>query len=84
MEGILSEALTASLLEEKLFSINQHGFLPKRSTVTQLLTCLNDWTKALDDGQVIDVIYLDIAMLRLLLRLYLDRAPISFGHPLSR
>ncbi len=31
-----------------------------RSTVTQLLETLNDWTVATDSGQVIDVLYIDI------------------------
>ncbi len=61
MEGILSEGVTYSLLQEHIISPDQHGFLTRKSTVTQMLSCLNDWTKSLDNGQVTDVIYLDIA-----------------------
>jgi len=33
----------------KLLSWQQHGFLAKRSTLTNLLGCLSDWTLALDN-----------------------------------
>ncbi len=39
----------------------QHGFLRGRSTVTQMLECLNDWTKAVDSGHFVDILYIDIA-----------------------
>ncbi|MCP4584377.1 reverse transcriptase domain-containing protein, partial [Pseudoalteromonas sp.] len=39
----------------------QHGFLKGRSTVTQLLECLHDWTSAIDSGQFVDVLYVDIS-----------------------
>jgi hypothetical protein len=50
--------------ENKLLAANQYGFLPKRSTVCQLLDCCNDWFQAFDNenrGSQIDVIYLDYA-----------------------
>ena len=37
----------------------QHGFVPKRSCVSQLLCALNDWTQALEGGDPVDVCYLD-------------------------
>ena len=37
----------------------QHGFLPRKSCMTQLLCALNDWTEALDRGKSVDVLYLD-------------------------
>ena len=37
----------------------QHGFMKHRSCLTNLLECLEEWTKALDDGYGVDVIYLD-------------------------
>ncbi len=39
----------------------QHGFLSGRSCVTQLLETLDVWTKLLDSGSPLDVIYLDFA-----------------------
>lgn len=43
-----------------LFSKKQFGFLKGRSTVLQLLTVLDDWTKILEEGGQIDVIYTDL------------------------
>ena len=42
-----------------LFSCSQHGFLAGRSCTTQLLEFLEDVTTALDNGEDVDVIYLD-------------------------
>ena len=47
------------LLTNRLLSKEQHGFMPGRSCVTQLLTALEGWTTILQDGIPIDVIYLD-------------------------
>jgi len=43
----------------ELFCDNQHGFRSKRSFETQLLTVMEHWTKCVDDGNSIDVVYLD-------------------------
>ena len=43
----------------KLFSEHQHGFCPNMSCVTQLLHVMEHWTKILDDGNDVDIIYLD-------------------------
>ena len=43
----------------KLFTNRQFGFLKGRSTVTQLLQILDEWTEALETGGRIDVIYTD-------------------------
>ena len=61
MESIIRSQIIDHFVTNNLFSNNQHGFLPKRSTCTQLLSCLNDWTKAVDDGSGVDIIYLDFA-----------------------
>jgi len=44
----------------KYFSDRQFGFLKGRSTVTQLLSMLDDWTQLLESGGRIDVIYTDL------------------------
>ena len=49
------------LLREDLLSPLQHGFVNKRSTVTQLLNYLDKSTEAIADGDVVDVIYFDFA-----------------------
>ena len=42
----------------KLFTNRQFGFLKGRSTVTQLLQILDEWTEALETCSRIDVIYI--------------------------
>ena len=37
----------------------QHGFTPERSCSAQLLLAMNDWTKVLDDGHSVDILYFD-------------------------
>jgi hypothetical protein len=61
METIVSDPLCEYLFANRLISAEQHGFRPKRSTVAQLIETVNDWTFALDCGQNIDVLYVDIA-----------------------
>ena len=39
----------------------QHGFLAKHSTCTQLLEAINDWSVALSNSNVVDIVYFDIA-----------------------
>jgi hypothetical protein len=45
----------------RFFSPTQHGFLPGRSCVTQLLTVLDHIGQNLDTGKQTDVIYLDMS-----------------------
>jgi len=33
--------------QQGLISKQQHGFLARKSTVTNMLSCMNDWTSAL-------------------------------------
>ena len=58
MEKIIVKELITFFLENNLLPSSQHGFLPKRSTATNLLECLNDWTQSHDNGQLTDIIYL--------------------------
>ena len=37
----------------------QHGFLPKRSCMSQLLTAMEFWTDEIQKGNPVDVIYVD-------------------------
>ena len=46
-------------VKNKLFTNKQFGFLKGRSTVTQLLQILDDWTETLESGGRIDVVYTD-------------------------
>jgi hypothetical protein len=48
MEKIVKDEIVEFLSAQQIITKNQHGFLSKRSTQTQLLECLNDWTCLLD------------------------------------
>ena len=61
MESVVRDEIMAHLLASNLLSDHQHGFVAGRSCSTQLLTVIDQWTKALDQGQPIDVVYLDFA-----------------------
>lgn len=61
MEKIIAIQLRDFALRHSLIPASQHGFTPGRSTSTNLLLAVNDWTNRLDEGQPIDVIYLDFA-----------------------
>ena len=43
-----------------IFSTSQHGFLFDRSTCTQLLECNYDLCRALDAGDEVDVVFVDL------------------------
>ena len=51
----------AYMLENNLIYNNQHGFMAGRSTTTNLLCDLNEWTQSLDNKHSVDVLYLDLA-----------------------
>ena len=47
------------MTSNNLFSNTQHGFISGRSCITQLLEYIEDLTEAIDNGEDVDVIYLD-------------------------
>jgi hypothetical protein len=61
METLIRQRLFVHLVQNNLLSNCQHGFFNGRSTVTQLLECMNDWTSSIENHEYIDVAYLDIA-----------------------
>jgi len=61
MEAIVQNQIVKYLADNTLIAHEQHGFWQRRSTVTQLLTCLHNWCNSLDRGRSVDVIYLDFA-----------------------
>ena len=61
MERIIKNQLMSYLLENSLITEHQHGFLAKRSTLTQLLECSSDWIEWLDNKIPVDCAYLDFA-----------------------
>lgn len=59
MEKILANEISDFMHANKIIPKNQHGFVPGKSVITNLMLSLNDWTRAHDDGEPVDVIYLD-------------------------
>lgn len=59
MEKIITKELTGFLLQNNVIPDTQHGFLLKRSVVSNLLTCVDKWTQKFDDNEPVDIVYLD-------------------------
>ena len=59
MEQIVRSEVVQHLENNSLLSKHQHGFRKMRSCQSNLLECLEDWTKILDEGKGLDIIYLD-------------------------
>ena len=61
LESIIKDNIQDHLMTNNVILPHQHGFTPGRSCSTQLLLAMNDWTKALDDGHSVDILYFDFA-----------------------
>ena len=59
MEQYVKDHIVNHMIRNKLFSTQQFGFIKGRSTVLQLFNVIDSWTKALDRGESVDVVYLD-------------------------
>ena len=59
LESLIRDQMLSHLTEQRLLSEHQHGFRPKRSCSTQLLEVLDAWTRELECGNPVDVVYLD-------------------------
>ena len=61
MEKVVVEQMLRYLLINKLISKQQHGFLSRRSTATNLIESLNDWTLNLENKHGQSIAYSDFA-----------------------
>lgn len=61
MEKIILKNLLPFLTINNVIPEQQHGFVPGRSVLTNLLVCVNDWSMCVDSGSSVDVIYLDFS-----------------------
>ena len=59
MESIITTDLLKFLSTHHLLTKNQHGFLKKHSTVTNLLESINDWTISLTNRKSVIIGYVD-------------------------
>ena len=61
MERVIVQKMLDYFLRNNVISKQQHGFLCGKSTTTNLLEQLNDWTVALDNRDSVTVGYIDYA-----------------------
>ncbi|XP_047145890.1 uncharacterized protein LOC124818843 [Hydra vulgaris] len=61
MEAFIKEAIMTHLMENKLLSKNQHGFVKNKACVTNLLETLDILTASMSDSLAVDMIYMDFA-----------------------
>ncbi|CAL4244482.1 unnamed protein product [Meganyctiphanes norvegica] len=59
LESIIRDKIMEHLSENNLLNDAQHGFREGRSCLTNLLETLEAWTEIIDDGDCLDVAYLD-------------------------
>ena len=61
MESIIKDAMSSALLTANLITKQQHAFISKHSTTSNLLECTSDWSLSLNHKIPVDVIYIDFA-----------------------
>ncbi len=59
MESIIRDVIVKHIMDNHLFADEQHGFVPGRSCMMQLLLVIEEWVDILEEGYPMDVIYLD-------------------------
>ena len=59
MEKIICAVIISFLTINNLITPQQHGFVKGRSCQTNVMLCLEKWTRMLDDGGSVDVAYFD-------------------------
>ena len=60
-EIIVKDSLLSHLLSHHLLSDSQHGFLPGRSTLTQLLLSTHDWVSVFNSNLQTEIVFVDFA-----------------------
>jgi ribonuclease P/MRP protein subunit RPP40 len=61
MESVLRDSIVDFLAQNELLRLSQHGFMRRRSTLTNLLEYLEKLTSMVDNGMAVDVVYLDFS-----------------------
>ena len=61
MERIISEVIMGQLKVNQGIGPSQHGFTNGRSCLTNLISSYDKATRLVDDGQAVDVVYLDFS-----------------------
>ena len=60
-ERVIKKKIMAHLIGKQKLNDGQHGFVPGRSTQTQLLCHYNDIYEAMIEGKRLDTVFLDFA-----------------------
>ena len=60
-ERIIKREILSHLRDNSLLTPFQHGFLPGRSCITNMLTVMDSLTQAYDDGKISHAIFIDFA-----------------------
>ena len=61
MESIVRDAIVSHMMNNNLFADPQHGFVPNRDCITQLLLCMEEWTEMFEFDKPFDTIYTDFS-----------------------
>jgi len=61
MERLIRDSIMTHMDNNRLLVDNQYGFRNKRSTTLQLLSVIDHWTEIMDEGNSLDVLYLDFS-----------------------
>jgi len=61
LERIICNKLLEHLDHNKILHVKQHGFVKGRSTCTNLLEAINDWSLCIKDKQCVAVVYINFA-----------------------
>ena len=61
MESIISDAIVQHLEANQLLKNSQHGFRTSRSCLMNILVFLDKITEWVDQGEMVDVVFLDFA-----------------------
>jgi len=61
MEKIVVKCIYEHLIKCEVLSNIQHGFVKGRSTCTNLLECVNDWTLPVQNKHSVTIAYIDFA-----------------------
>ena len=59
MEQVISSAIKSHITDNQGIRPSQHGFMKGRSCLTNLISFYDKMTRLLDEGKVVDIIYLD-------------------------
>jgi len=61
MEQLILEVMIKQMEEKKVIRSSQHGFIKGKSCLTSLIAFYDGRTGCVDDGRVMDVVYLDFS-----------------------